>query len=231
MKILKSSTQKENGKPLSYGPQKSKGMFLRWRRTTINSVALFILLLPLTQSVRADFDAGLAAYEHGDYKTALQEFRQLAEQGQAAAQHKLGVMYTKGEGVPQDDAEAMQWYRRAADQGFAKAQFNLGAMYASGKGAPQDEAEAVVWFRRAAEQGQGPMIVRELGGLNREITKAANVVWTCPPSGHDDMAISAAMGVWAQHYRPARVLIDPSRLVRRRTSLKPKARVSAAGWT
>ena len=45
---------------------------------------------------------------------------------------------------------------------------------------------------RITEQGQGPLIVRELGGLNREITKAANVVWSCPSSGHDDMAISAA---------------------------------------
>ena len=84
---------------------------------------------------------------------------------------------------------------------------------------------------RITEQGQGPMIVRELGGLNREITRAANVVWTCPPSGHDDMAISAAIGIWAQHYRPVRAVIDPSRLVRRRASLKPKTRTSAAGWT
>jgi hypothetical protein len=84
---------------------------------------------------------------------------------------------------------------------------------------------------RITERGQGPMIVRELGSLNREITRASNIVWTCPPSGHDDMAISAAIGIWAQHYRPARVLIDPGRLVRRRTSLKPKRCISAAGWT
>jgi hypothetical protein len=84
---------------------------------------------------------------------------------------------------------------------------------------------------RITEQGQGPMIVSELGGLNREITKAANVVWTCPSSGHDDMAISAAMGIWAQHYRPVRAVIDPGRLVRRRASLKSKSPFSAAGWT
>lgn len=81
------------------------------------------------------------------------------------------------------------------------------------------------------QSGQGSLIVRELGSLSREITRASNIVWTCPPSGHDDMAISAAMGIWAQHYRPARVLIEPSRLVRRRTSLKLKVRTSAAGWT
>jgi len=84
---------------------------------------------------------------------------------------------------------------------------------------------------RITEQGQGSMIVCELGGLNREITRAANVVWSCPPSGHDDMAISAAIGIWAQHYRPVRAVIDPSRLVKRRVSLKSKTRTSAAGWT
>jgi hypothetical protein len=81
------------------------------------------------------------------------------------------------------------------------------------------------------QSGQGSLIVSELGSLSREITRASNIVWTCPPSGHDDMAISAAIGIWAQHYRPARVLIDPGRLVRRRASLKVKARTSAAGWT
>lgn len=81
------------------------------------------------------------------------------------------------------------------------------------------------------EQGQGPMIVRELGSLSREITRASNVVWTCPPSGHDDMAVSAAIGIWAHHYRPARLLIEPCRLVRRKASLKSRSHQSAVGWT
>jgi hypothetical protein len=84
---------------------------------------------------------------------------------------------------------------------------------------------------RITQQGQGSLIVRELASLSREITRASNVVWTCPPSGHDDMAISAAMGIWAQHYRPSRALIEPTRLVRRRAIFKTSARTSAAGWT
>ena len=62
-------------------------------------------------------------------------------------------MYYKGQGVPQDDAEAVKWYRLAADQGDAKAQYNLGNMYRKGQGVPQDYAEAVKWYRLAAEQG------------------------------------------------------------------------------
>ena len=80
-------------------------------------------------------------------------FRRSAEQGHALAQFNLGLMYHKGEGVPQDHTEAAWWYRRAAEQGHANAQFSLGLMYASGRGIPQDHAEAEKWWHRAAERG------------------------------------------------------------------------------
>jgi TPR repeat protein len=70
----------------------------------------------------------------------------------AKAQYNLGVGYEKGEGVPQDPAEAAKWYRLAADQGYARAQYNLGVCYAHGAGVPQDHAEAVKWYRKAAAQ-------------------------------------------------------------------------------
>ena len=79
--------------------------------------------------------------------------KQKAEQGDAAAQLFLGILYKDGQGVPQDYAQAAIWFRKAAEQGDAGAQFMLGASYANGKGVPQDYAQAAVWFRKAAEQG------------------------------------------------------------------------------
>ena len=99
------------------------------------------------------FDEAVAAYERGDYDTAMQGFRVHAEQGNAEAQLNLGVMYANSLGVPEDDAEAVRWYRLAADQGLAGAQLNLGLMYAKGEGVLKDEAEAVRWYRLAADQG------------------------------------------------------------------------------
>ena len=61
-------------------------------------------------------------------------------------------MYGKGQGVPQDYAEAVRWFRRAAEQEHPDAQYYLGLMYDKGRGVPQDYAEAVRWYRRAAEQ-------------------------------------------------------------------------------
>ncbi len=112
------------------------------------------LVLVLTADARADHDAGTSAYKRGDYATALAEFRQAAERGSVVAQINLAAMYYKGQGVPQDDAEAAKWYRKAADQGDAVAQNNIGLMYDNGRGVPQDYGEAVKWYRRAAEQDQ-----------------------------------------------------------------------------
>ena len=80
------------------------------------------LLVSVAAPASADFDEGFAAYDRGDYATALREWKPLAEHGLAEAQHNLGVMYSKGQGVPQDDAEAVKWYRLAAEQGYARAQ-------------------------------------------------------------------------------------------------------------
>ncbi len=115
----------------------------------------------------ADFDAGVAAYDSGDYETAFREFKTLAEQGNAHAQFNLGYMYHKGEGVPQDDAEAVKWFRMSADQGYAKAQNALASMYREGRGVPQDYREAVKWRRLAADQGYAEAL-RALGRFANE---------------------------------------------------------------
>ncbi len=99
------------------------------------------------------FEDATAAYNRGDYATALRIRLELADQGDPAAQVVLGLMYARGHGVPEDDAQAVEWYRKAAGQNFAWGQTNLGFMYASGRGVVKDEAEAVKWYLKAAEQG------------------------------------------------------------------------------
>ena len=63
------------------------------------------------------------AYNHGNYETAFRKLLPLAEHGNAEAQYYVGLMYSEGQGVPQDDAEAMNWCRKAATQGDANARF------------------------------------------------------------------------------------------------------------
>jgi TPR repeat protein len=58
----------------------------------------------------------------------LHEWRPLAEQGDADAQYRLGVLYANGYGVPKDYVQARQWYEKAAAQGNTIAQYNLGRL-------------------------------------------------------------------------------------------------------
>ncbi len=120
----------------------------------LRGVIVLVLALALPAHVlAADFQAGWTAYARGDYKTALKEWRLLAEQGDPDAQYYLGRMYDRRIGVPEDNVEAVKWYRLAAEQDDAGAQFSLGVMYENGSGIPQDYAEAAKWYRLAAEQG------------------------------------------------------------------------------
>ena len=99
------------------------------------------------------FENAVAAYQRGDYATALKLWHLLAENGDADAQFHLGVMHESGQSVLRNDADAIKWYRQAAEQDDAVAQFNLGIMYAKG-GAP-NYAEAAPWYRLAADHGLG----------------------------------------------------------------------------
>jgi TPR repeat protein len=117
-------------------------------------VLLFVaVLIGFAAPVHAGFDDGVTAYNKGDYATAYEEFKPLAEQGDAKSQYNLGVMYSNGQGVSKDYAEAVKWCRKAADQGYADGQYNLGVMYYLGKGVPKDYVQAYMWFDLAAEQG------------------------------------------------------------------------------
>jgi putative methionine-R-sulfoxide reductase with GAF domain len=75
----------------------------------------------------------------------LQEWRALAERGDAMAQFEVGRHYAVGEGVKQDYSEAVQWFTKAAEQGHVRAQGMLGAYYMVGRGVPQDFEKAYFW--------------------------------------------------------------------------------------
>lgn len=103
-----------------------------------------------------DFQAGMEAYAKQDYKTAMEKWRPLAEDGNTSAQVNLGVMYYEGRGVPRNYDEALKWYKMAAMRGHAEAEYNLGVAYAQGRGVEQNQREALRWYRQSAERGYLP---------------------------------------------------------------------------
>ena len=99
-------------------------------------------------------------------------------------------MYTNGEGVPKDDAEAVKWFRLAAEQGYADAQYGLGFMYRDGAGALKDSVVAHMWFNIAGANGNAS--ARELrDNLERdmtraEISRATELARACMASDYQD---------------------------------------------
>lgn len=87
------------------------------------------------------------------YAEAFEWFSKAAEQGHAASQLLLGLMYGDGEGVPEDDVKAVEWFKRAAENGDLDAYLQLSFAYFLGAGVSQDSQEAMKWLRAAAEQG------------------------------------------------------------------------------
>ena len=131
----------------------------------ITSAIATVLSLVFTQLSAQDFNKGFVAYNAGDYATALQEWKPLAEQGKASAQLNLGIIYERGKDVLVDYAKAVKWYRLSAEQGNAQAQDNLGVMYYQGYGVIKDANEAVKWWRLSAEQGDASA-QRNLGAIH-----------------------------------------------------------------
>lgn len=125
---------------------------MKYSRTLITGFAL-ILLLSAGDLRAQSGDAGSAAYNRGDYAEAYRNWLPLAEQGNAAAQYNVALLYEDGLGVAQNYARAAHWYRLSAEQGDVDAQFSLGLMYNVGRGVPQDHVQAVYWYRQAAVQG------------------------------------------------------------------------------
>ena len=124
------------------------GSFMSIARSAV--FALVFVVSSGSVAAAKDFDEALAAYNAGDYASALNELLPLARHGNALAQYNVGMTYDEGYG---DYVEAAKWYLLAAEQGDVLAQTNLGHMYDHGDGVPQDDTEAVKWYLLAAEQG------------------------------------------------------------------------------
>jgi uncharacterized protein len=168
---------------------------MRWRRlrsALIRAVAVlmfgfgFVLGVyhePIGRSVahlafrggQPNADTGYIAYQKGDYDTALRLLRPLAETGDARAQFNLGVMYSEGQGVPQDNAEAGKWYRLSAEQGYAQAQYNLGLWYARGEGGREDDISAHMWFNLAAARFPPSDILSRSAAIKNRDTVASRM--------------------------------------------------------
>lgn len=153
-------------------------------RTWIQPLAAaLILLLTAGPALAGALEDGVAAYGKGDFATAAKLWKQSADDGNAAAQNNLGILYDLGKGVTRSDAKALEWFHKSAEQGYARAQFNLGRKYDNGEGTERDPVTAYMWFLLAAAGGSKPFahtrnkIAKTLTPEQRDRAKARARAW------------------------------------------------------
>jgi TPR repeat protein len=137
----------------------------------IASIGVTLITLSLSAPAWADYQAGVDAYQSGDFKTAMTEWLPLAEGGDATAQNSVAALYDHGLGVDESDSEAARWYQSAADQGLPLAMRNLAGMYAGGYGVAYDKDQAEYWYGKAAEAGD-EVAAKRLAVLNPALAPA-----------------------------------------------------------
>ena len=123
----------------------------------MNRLALLLIIVLVLAAgampVRADFAAGKAAYEEGDYETAYNIWLPLAEAGDTDSQFGMGHFYRFGDDRPVNMARALQWFAKAAKQGHVTSLKWLGDIYAGGEGMPKDLKRAECLYIHAAQRG------------------------------------------------------------------------------
>jgi TPR repeat protein len=109
------------------------------------------------------------------------QWRQLAEKGDAEGEYQLGMSYCCGFGPGHTDTIAYKWLCRAALQGHEQAQYQLGRMFGNEIKkrpfhTPQHADFAYMWYGLAAAQGsqlaEGYMIAMKQYMSTQQIARA-----------------------------------------------------------
>ncbi len=89
------------------------------------------------------------AYQIWQQFTLMRE----ANNGDALAQHELGLRYLLGDGFDADTIQGAYWIKKAADQNLMAAKFNYGILLINGWGTEWNPFEAFKCFSEAANSG------------------------------------------------------------------------------
>jgi len=117
-------------------------------RRVVMSLGAVLATLSMTAHA-SNYNEGFIAAESGNYKSAVQTWGPLAEQGHAVAQFNLALLYHSGSGISLDEAKAVEWYEKSAHNGYHKAQEYMAVGYREGWfGLPKDAKKADYWEKQ-----------------------------------------------------------------------------------
>ena len=131
------------------------------------------------------------------FTQSLSGLKKLAEEGDADARGKLGVLYVMGVAVGQDFTKAVALFNKAAEAGNTKAQYDLAGSYLEGKSVASNPTLAGEWFEKAAQAGHGPAQIQlgilsiQARGRRQDIEAGMRWIEIASRSGHPDSAKNA----------------------------------------
>jgi hypothetical protein len=138
----------------------------------------------------ANLNDGIDAYAEGNYKTAIEHWELLANNGSANAQFYIGRMYEEGVYFPKNDYWAVHWITKAAELGLPDAEYTLGYIYRNGAGVVKDINQTVKWFKKAGKKGHnkaqfnlGAMYING-DGVNKSMKEAKYWINLALNNGH-----------------------------------------------
>ena len=102
---------------------------------------------------------------------AAEQLEQLAEGGDAYAQHIIGTAYRDGGLLIPDTAKAQKFLECAAEQGLDAAQHALGKLYLSDDADVHNSTKGIYWLKRSADNGNDFAAYR----LGKEYLSGKNV--------------------------------------------------------
>jgi len=115
------------------------------------ALALFAAMIAVpAHALKPSVKAGIEAWQSGNYTAAIDNWRPLAEKGDADAAFNLGQAYRLGRGVVVNLGAAQTWLERAAKADHLDAQTTLGLLlFQNG-----NRAGGLRWLKIAAERGE-----------------------------------------------------------------------------
>lgn len=164
-------------------------------------VIAILILIPLSarfhdwdNGMTNEYNGAIALIRQNKTPLAIQALTKLAENGNSAAQFRLGAIYEYGFGVEPDIYQSQKWYRMSANSGYAPsrlrltiickevakglpilfkeaergnagAQHSLAIIYKYGLGVPEDEKLSRMWYSKvAATQLKEKLLTRDKAG-------------------------------------------------------------------
>lgn len=100
------------------------------------------------------------------YKGAFEKFKKLEDEGDDNLKYKIGVMYLKGLGVPENLSEAINYFKESMDFGNPYAAYRISRIYLESEEVTEEDLnKAIELLEKAAYKGKNVMAKYALGEI------------------------------------------------------------------